>query len=71
VTGLIFEKGNANSLADAIAVLLRDPERAARMGTAAREHAVRNYDYGAFVSAYEELYFQVQKKRGKPAQVAG
>jgi glycogen(starch) synthase len=68
-TGLLFESDNADSLADALAVLLRDPEMMTRMGIAARDHAIRHYDYGAFVSAYEELYGEALRRK-KQSQTA-
>ena len=37
VTGLLVEMNNADALADAMAVLLRDPERAQAMGARGRE----------------------------------
>src|SRR6185503_13092041 len=43
-TGLLVEEVGIESLADAVAGLIRDPERRRRMGIAARAHAEANFD---------------------------
>lgn len=62
-TGLLvaLERGS-DGLADAIASLLRDPERGDAMGRAARERQQREFDFDRFVSRYESLYGQIAAK---------
>ncbi len=60
VTGLLVEPQDPEALAAAIAELLRDPRRAARMGEAGRERLDREFSIEATVrkveTLYEELY---------------
>lgn len=54
--GLLFPRGDAPACADAIRRVFRDPELAARLGTAGRARAVERYQLGRTVDAYFELY---------------
>jgi glycosyltransferase involved in cell wall biosynthesis len=54
--GLLVPRGDAGACADAIRRLFRDPELAARLGTAGRERALERYQLGRTVDEYFELY---------------
>lgn len=54
-TGRLVEPGDVTALADAIAEVLADPERARRMGTAGRDRA-REFTITAVVDRIEQLY---------------
>jgi len=55
-TGLLTECENSRALAQAIELLLEQPERARRMGWAARERAQKEFGWERHVDAYEGLY---------------
>jgi glycosyltransferase involved in cell wall biosynthesis len=55
-TGLLVPKGDAPALAAAVAELLRDPERRARMGQAAAARAAREYDEDKLVASLLDAY---------------
>jgi glycosyltransferase involved in cell wall biosynthesis len=57
--GFVVPKGNADALAEAIGRLLADPELRARMGAAARERALRLFDWDIAARAFDSLYRQV------------
>jgi glycosyltransferase involved in cell wall biosynthesis len=56
VTGLLVEKEDPDALAKAVAELLLDPARRARMGAAARERAARFFDEERLVEALLAVY---------------
>ncbi len=56
VTGMLVEKEDPAALAKAVAELLLDPARRARMGAAARERAARVFDEGRLVDALLAVY---------------
>ena len=51
-TGLLYPPGAIDRLADAIEVLLRDPERARAMGRRGREKALRDYGVARYFDAW-------------------
>lgn len=55
-TGMIVDKDDPDALAAAILDLLADPERADRMGLAARTRARECFSWDRCVGAYEDLY---------------
>lgn len=55
-TGFLVDKENPEALANAIAFLLDHPERATRMGQAARDRVQRDFDWERHVNAYDRLY---------------
>jgi starch synthase len=55
-TGLLVEPGNAAALAEAIASLLRDPERAQHMGTQGRARALAAFEMSTVVRRHEQVY---------------
>lgn len=68
VTGLLVPPQNAGSLARAIETLLADRDRALRYGEAARDKAEREFDEGAvidrFLEIYEDLWIRTEPRRG-------
>lgn len=62
-TGLLVPEGDPDALAAAVSCLLDDPERAVRMGRAARTRALGNFSFDRYVDAYEELYRRVTDAR--------
>lgn len=55
VTGLLYPPGDAETAARLVAELLEDPDRAARMGRAGRQAAVRRFSSERYVAAVEAL----------------
>jgi glycogen(starch) synthase len=55
-TGLLVESENSRALAEAIALLLDNPETATRLGRAARSRAEEVFGWERHVDAYEALY---------------
>jgi glycosyltransferase involved in cell wall biosynthesis len=58
-TGVTVPFGDADGLARALESLLRDPERRARMGAAARQRATGHFSADTIVPQYEALYRRV------------
>jgi glycosyltransferase involved in cell wall biosynthesis len=56
VTGSLVPPDDSHSFAAAIGDLLANPANAARMGAAARQHKRTKFDYGRFVTSYEQIY---------------
>jgi glycosyltransferase involved in cell wall biosynthesis len=56
VTGRVVERGDASQLAEAICELFSDPERMARMSTAARAAATSRYGWEEAVARLEAVY---------------
>jgi len=59
VHGLLVRPGDPGELAAAIGRLLEDRELASRVGAAARERQLANYDLSGVVSRLEDLYVQL------------
>jgi glycosyltransferase involved in cell wall biosynthesis len=59
VHGLLVERRDHAGLADAVASLLRDRERAARIGERARKRRRREFDIEVMVRALEDLYVEL------------
>jgi glycosyltransferase involved in cell wall biosynthesis len=74
-TGLLFEPGDADALADALAGLLCDRARAARLGDAARDEVTARYSFERMVRTFEDLYLAGlparARSRAHRAQAAG
>jgi glycosyltransferase involved in cell wall biosynthesis len=58
-TGLVVPSRNPRALAEAALSLLRSPERAARLGAAARERALAHVTVARCVDAFRESYLDV------------
>ncbi|MFF7158356.1 DUF3492 domain-containing protein [Streptomyces sp. NPDC008139] len=58
-TGLVVPPRNPKALADAVVDLLRGPERASRLGAAARERALALFTVTRCVDAFRESYLDV------------
>jgi glycosyltransferase involved in cell wall biosynthesis len=56
VTGLLTRPGDTHALAERLAVLARDPERAGAMGRAGREQALERYAVARLVDDVDVLY---------------
>lgn len=70
-TGILVPPGDAGALAAAIASLLRDPERCARMGAAASEHISANFTWERTARLTLDLYGEVlANQRSTEAQHA-
>jgi glycosyltransferase involved in cell wall biosynthesis len=59
-TGLLVPEGNAEALAQAIAGLRADPERAEALGRSARQYAVQNFNVVQMHARYDALFHRVQ-----------
>ena len=62
VQGLLVPPGDADTLARAIAELMRDGESARRLGAAARERAESEFSRQAMVRRFEEFYLGLAKR---------
>ncbi|MFD4243808.1 DUF3492 domain-containing protein [Streptomyces sp. NPDC058525] len=58
-TGLVVPPRNPRALADACLALLRDPERAQRLGAAARARALELFTVEQNVAAFREIYLRL------------
>ncbi|MCX4627726.1 DUF3492 domain-containing protein [Streptomyces sp. NBC_01443] len=58
-TGLVVPPRNPRALADACLSLLRDPERALRLGAAARARALELFTVEQNVAAFREIYLRL------------
>jgi glycosyltransferase involved in cell wall biosynthesis len=72
-TGLLFEAGKANHMADAIVELANDPQRARQMGTAARAACVERFDIDHFADAIcnflEQCFPSAVRRRREEKQI--
>ncbi|WP_369777890.1 GT4 family glycosyltransferase PelF [Streptomyces sp. R33] len=68
-TGLVVPPRNPRALADACLSLLRDPERAQRLGAAARARALELFTVEQNVAAFKEIYLRLLA--GGPARPDG
>jgi glycosyltransferase involved in cell wall biosynthesis len=62
-TGSLVAPDDPHGLAQAVRALLAEPAKAARMGVAARRDKRSRFDYGRFVTAYEQLYRRLGERR--------
>jgi len=60
--GLTVPVGDADSLAEGLLRVLRNPELAQRMGKAGRALAERNFSFSAMIAAHEELFARFSSK---------
>jgi len=58
-TGLVVPAGDPGALAQACVALLRDPERCARLGAAARERALELFTVEQNVAAFDAIYLDI------------
>jgi glycosyltransferase involved in cell wall biosynthesis len=61
VTGLLVPENNAPALADAIALLLKDPEKAENLGKAARESVKQHFTLEVMNDNYTRLLFDLDR----------
>ncbi len=62
-TGLLFDPGDANGLAEATAALLESPDLARRLGEAARSRAIRLFSAEHYLDEYDRLYGRLAATR--------
>ncbi|WP_435125882.1 DUF3492 domain-containing protein [Actinacidiphila sp. bgisy144] len=67
-TGLIVPPRNPRALADATLQLLRGPERASRLGAAARERALALFTVTTCVHAFRDAYLSVLARHPVPRE---
>lgn len=65
-TGLLFEPGNADELADKLKQLWSDPERCRQMGAAGRAKALREYSTATYLRRLTGLYREASALCGRP-----
>ena len=61
----IVPEAGAEALATGIVELLADPRRRAQMGARGRELVAARYSGDAMVDAYERLYVELNRRRGR------
>jgi glycosyltransferase involved in cell wall biosynthesis len=61
VGGLLVPPGDAAALSNAIASLIRDPEKARRLGTAGQTRILREFSFERFVTSFDSLYNEMLK----------
>ena len=66
VEGLLVPEQDRNALGDAIAELLRSPERRLRMGARARARAVSHLTWDQVAAAYRDAYLEALSRRRTP-----
>ncbi len=57
-SGVIVEEGNADALADALLILLRDDALRARMGQAGRDRILESFDLSTQTAKLEDIYVE-------------
>ncbi len=70
ITGLLVPPGDVSALRNALAELLSDPERAARMGRAARRRAERFFSWEKCVDELERLYKEIARRPEEPTRTS-
>ena len=63
-TGLLVPPKSPREMADAILSLIRDPARAAQMGTAGRTRVEEQFDVRKVAARYETLYREILAAKG-------
>jgi glycosyltransferase involved in cell wall biosynthesis len=63
VTGLLVPENNAPALANAIAMLLADPEKAENLGRAARSAVQQSYTLQVMNDNYTRLLFDLDRHK--------
>jgi glycosyltransferase involved in cell wall biosynthesis len=66
VNGLLIEPDDTEGFADAIANLLKNPERLNSMSEAARETAIRKYSVDKMLDSYETLFAEDDDRENLP-----
>ena len=64
-TGLLVPPANPQAIASALLALLRDPDRAARMGKEGRRRVEAMFTVETMVARYEDLFRRLAKPSGK------
>ena len=58
MNGFLIEPGDIHGLAEALQVLLRDPQRARQMGVAGRQYAEFEFSCDVIVPRFEQYYLE-------------
>jgi glycosyltransferase involved in cell wall biosynthesis len=61
--GLLVPAGDSGALAEALAELLRDPERGREMGARGQERRRAEFDLDVMIHRLEDLYYELLEKR--------
>ncbi|UCC84166.1 MAG: glycosyltransferase family 4 protein [Gemmatimonadota bacterium] len=69
LTGLLVPVDDAGALADALIQLLRDKEKASRMGAAARERAAERFTRESVLAVYLEVYEAMERSAAAEASL--
>jgi L-malate glycosyltransferase len=70
-TGVLVPPGDSAALADAIDRLVSEPQRATRIGAAARQTVQTRYTFERMVQSFESLYLSQLEERGYAARSLG
>ena len=71
VEALLLEYGNAVEIAEKIESLIADPERAARIGEAGRQFAMRRLRWSKNVPPLKDFYAQTIARSARPSETRG
>lgn len=71
VTGRLVPAADPSALAGAIVDVLRDEDRRKAMGRRGREHVEEHFTFDAQVQAYQQLFGQLQERRGGQVSQSG
>ncbi len=63
-TGLLFRPADVSGLADVLRQLAANLTLRKSLGTAARDHVVRNFSLESMIQQYRKLYINMARKRG-------
>ena len=69
-TGLLVDEGNHSALANAICLLLEEPQTARAFGDVARRRAQELFSFQRYVDAYDGLYQKLGKQRAQAVNPA-
>jgi colanic acid biosynthesis glycosyl transferase WcaI len=67
--GIVVPPGDANALAAAIRVLAADPDRRRRLGSAARDYALKNFASSRILLEFESALVSCVEKQLQPGQI--
>ena len=70
-TGYLTAPGSADQIAERVVELFRQPQRAAAMGRAGREHVLAHWSSQRMVDGYQDLITQVYRSKCSRQQPAG
>jgi len=62
ISGLLVPAGDAEALANAVQILLRDKEFSSRLGEASKQKSTSQFSIGCYVKHMEDLYLDVFRR---------